>query len=251
LQRYPRVEAASNRPEFFRGASAKNLSNGGFIIYDDAFLLIIGPAPELQVILENNTYPFAHEAGVYIPARDEVWITSNQFEVGRKKKVQIAKIKRSGSPKNFSVENIDPGIDLANGAVNYRDGVIFCEQGTFTNPGGLVYMEPVPPYRTETIISNYHGRWFNSVNDVVIHSDGSIWFTDPTYGYEQNIRPRPQLPCQVYRYDPKTGDVRAVADGIRKPNGLCFAPDEKTMYITDTDAVQGEGVYKPDRPAQM
>ncbi|KAL1981935.1 hypothetical protein VTN96DRAFT_1999 [Rasamsonia emersonii] len=252
-ERYPRTEVASNKPEFFRAAAAKNLPNGGFIIYDDTFLSILGPAPELDVIAENDAYPFAHEAGVYIPAHDEVWITSNQFKVAGKKKIQIAKLKRvgGGGSKTFTVEEVDPGIEMANGGVNYREGVLFCEQGTFTNPGGLVYMEATPPYRTQTIISNYHGRWFNSVNDVVVHSDGSIWFTDPTYGYEQDIRPRPQLPSQVYRYDPRTGDVRAVADGIRKPNGLCFSPDEKTLYITDTDAVHGEGVYEPDRPASI
>ena len=70
---------------------------------------------------------------------------------------------------------------------------------------GLVYMKPEEPYETEMIISDYHGRQFNSVNDVVIHKDGSIWFTDPAYGHEQGIRPLPQLPPQTYRYDPGTG----------------------------------------------
>jgi gluconolactonase len=205
------------------------------------------------VILENDAYPFAHEAGVYMAATDEVWITSNQFKADGKKKIQISKIKRSTGPNSlsFTCEEVNPGIDMANGAVNYKDGVLFCEQGTFANTGGLIYMEHLPPYKTQTIISNYHGRWFNSVNDVVIHSDGSIWFTDPIYGYEQDIRPRPQLPMQVYRYDPATGDVRAVADCIQKPNGLCFSPDEKTVYITDTYAVHGNGVFEADRVASM
>jgi gluconolactonase len=135
--------------------------------------------------------------------------------------------------------------------VNYKSGILFCEQGTLTEPGGLVYMETSPPYRTEMILSNYHGRWFNSVNDVVVHSDGSIWFTDPVYGFEQDIRPRPQLPNQIYRYDPEDGDIRAIADGLGKPNGLCFSPDEETLYITDTDGVHGEGIYEPSRAASM
>ncbi|MTV80982.1 SMP-30/gluconolactonase/LRE family protein, partial [Streptococcus pneumoniae] len=79
----------------------------------------------------------------------------------------------------------------------------------------------------------------NSVNDLVTHRDGSIWFTDPTYGYEQDFRHKPQLPCQVYRFDPETGDIRVVADGFGRPNGLCFSPDEQTMYITDTDQIHG------------
>lgn len=112
-------------------------------------------------------------------------------------------------------------------------------------------METSPPYKTTPILTNYHGRWFNSVNDVVVHSDGSIWFTDPSYGFEQDIRPRPQLPNQIYRFDPESGDIRAMADGIAMPNGLCFSPDEQTLYITDTDGVHGEGVYTPSKPASM
>jgi gluconolactonase len=249
-QRYSRIENASRKSDFFRAPAAREVSNGGFIIYDDAFLPILGSAPELDIILEKD-YAFAHEAGVCLPALDEVWITSNQLKVAGKKKVAIGKIKRSGGPKSFVYEEIDLGVELANGAVNYRDGVLFCEQGSFTNPGGLVYVSPQPPYQPKTIISNYHGRWFNSVNDAVVHSDGSIWFTDPTYGYEQDIRPRPQLPSQIYRYDPATGDIRAVADGLLRPNGLCFSPDEKTMYITDTGAVHGTTGFEPHRAASI
>ncbi|SPQ21347.1 7115df78-b77a-4322-8a19-b575c1a931d5 [Thermothielavioides terrestris] len=85
------------------------------------------------------------------------------------------------------------------------------------------------------------GRPFNSVNDVVIHSDGSIWFTDPPYGFEQGYRTRPRLPSQVYRYDPNRKSLRAMADGFGHPNGICFSPDERTVYITDTDWLHGGG----------
>ena len=145
---------------------------------------------------------------------------------------------------------------MGNGGVNYRDGVLFCAQGTTTDSGGLIYMSRQAPYETETILSNYHGRWFNSVNDVVVHSDGSIWFTDPTYGFEQDFRSDPELPCQVYRYDSNsgTGDLRVVADGFEKANGICFSPDEKTVYITDTNAIkcaEGRGIYRPDKQSTM
>src|SRR5206468_7837 len=81
---------------------------------------------------------------------------------------------------------------------------------------------------------------FNSVNDVVVHpEDGSIWFTDPCYGHHQGIRNKPVLPNQVYRYDVKTSSIRAVADGFTRPNGLCFSPDLKTLYVTDTGSIHG------------
>ena len=52
------------------------------------------------------------------------------------------------------------------------------------------------------------------------------------YGFEQGFRNQPQLPCQVYRLDVISGDIRVVADGFGRPNGLCFSPDEKTLYVT-------------------
>lgn len=225
-------------------------SGGCFLVLKEEFLNLIGPEPEIEVILENKSYPFAHEAGVLIPATDEVWITSNQYFVQGKKHIQISKIKRQGS--KFTCEEVNPeGVPYPNGAVNYRDGVLFCAQGSPTSPGGLVYMEARPPYKTEVILNNYLGRSFNSVNDVVIHSDGSIWFTDPVYGYEQNIRPRPVLPSVVYRFDPESGDLRVMADGFGKPNGISFSPDEKTVYVTDTAAQHGGGEFDSTRAATM
>jgi gluconolactonase len=100
-------------------------------------------------------------------------------------------------------------------------------------------MQASPPYATEPVLTSFLGKPFNSVNDVVVHNDGSIWFTDPSYGHDQGYRPRPSLPNFVYRYDPATKSTRAMADGFGRPNGICFSPDQKTVYITDTDQVRG------------
>ena len=118
-------------------------------------------------------------------------------------------------------------------------------------PGGLVYMDVSPPFATHALLDNFHGRLFNSLNDVVLHTDGSIWFTDPIYGFEQGFRPEPQLRAQVYRFDPASGDVRVVADGFGRPNGLCFSPDEQTLYITDTDWIHGDGTTDEGRARTM
>lgn len=112
-------------------------------------------------------------------------------------------------------------------------------------------MNPRPPFETRTLIDNFQGRRFNSLNDVVVHTDGSIWFTDPIYGFEQGFRPEPQLRSQVYRFDPVLGDVRAVADGFGRPNGICFSPDEQTLYITDTDWIHGDGTTDEARARTM
>ncbi len=99
---------------------------------------------------------------------------------------------------------------------------------------------------TVTVVADSHrGKKLNSPNDVVVKSDGSIWFTDPTYGidndYEGYKSPSEQDGTHVYRVDPKSGDVRVVADDFVQPNGLAFSPDEKTLYIVDTGATHVEG----------
>ena len=89
------------------------------------------------------------------------------------------------------------------------------------------------------ICDKFDGKRLNSPNDVVVHSDGSIWFTDPQFGilsnYEGEIA-EPELPMHVYRVDAKSGAVTVVADGIKAPNGLAFSPDEKKLYIVESRA---------------
>ncbi|KAK5119250.1 hypothetical protein LTR85_007864 [Meristemomyces frigidus] len=218
-----------------------------FAIYDDLFLDILGSEPSITIAVEKD-YPFAHEAGVFIPEQDAVYVTSNQFrpEGSTEKTIKISKVSRQRGG-SWQSEEVPTDVPMGNGGINYQAEVLLCAQGTKTEPGGLVRMKPYPPYSTETLIDSYHGRLFNSVNDVITHTDGSIWFTDPIYGYEQGFRSKPQLPCQVYRFEPDTGDVRVVADGFGRPNGLCFSPDEQTLHITDTDWIHGDGTIDPTR----
>ena len=89
-----------------------------------------------------------------------------------------------------------------------------------------------------TVLADKHnGKRFNSPNDVVVKNDGSIWFTDPSYGilfdYEGGKAESEIGACHVYRIDP-TGDIMVVADDFEKPNGLAFSPDESLLYIADT-----------------
>lgn len=225
-----------------------------FAVHHESVETLFGSSPKLDLLLENHDYPFAHEAGVFIPHSNVLFITSNQFPDSNTggKKIQISKVTLSDDGGVVACEEINPSsVLMANGGVNYQDGVLFCAQGTLESPGGIVFMEAEPPYRSRMLVSSFYGRDFNSVNDVVVHSDGSIWFTDPIYGFEQGIRPRPRLPNQVYRYEPKHGVVRAMADGFGRPNGICFSPDEKIVYITDTDWIHGDGSTDSTRVSTM
>ncbi|MES2188334.1 MAG: SMP-30/gluconolactonase/LRE family protein [Pseudomonadota bacterium] len=91
--------------------------------------------------------------------------------------------------------------------------------------------------RLTVLADRFEGKRLNSPNDVVVKSDGSIWFTDPPYGIQTDYEGGKQvqeLPARVYRLDPADGSLRVVADDFDGPNGLCFSPDEKRLYIAET-----------------
>lgn len=99
------------------------------------------------------------------------------------------------------------------------------------------------------LMDSFDGRPLNAPNDVVVHSDGAIWFTDPGYGILVNYegeRAEPQLPTRVYRLDPTTGEVAVVADDLLMPNGICFSPDESRLYVSDTGVS-----HHPDGPGHI
>jgi gluconolactonase len=86
------------------------------------------------------------------------------------------------------------------------------------------------------IADHYEGKPLNSPNDVVCKSDGSIWFTDPPFGilgYYEGRQARPELPTNVYRWDPQSGKLSVVAADVNRPNGLAFSPDETKLYIVE------------------
>lgn len=87
------------------------------------------------------------------------------------------------------------------------------------------------------IADRFEGKKLNSPNDVVVKSDGSVWFTDPWYGIQTDYeggKAEPELPCRVYRIDAAMGALSIVADEFLGPNGLCFSPDESLLYIAET-----------------
>jgi gluconolactonase len=99
-----------------------------------------------------------------------------------------------------------------------------------------------------TVVDEWRGLRLNSPNDVVAKSDGTIWFTDPSYGHLQGFRPRPVRGDFVYRYEPQSDELTVVADDFDKPNGLAFSPDEQVLYVGDSGANHEPGSFDPRRP---
>jgi gluconolactonase len=99
------------------------------------------------------------------------------------------------------------------------------------------------------LAERYNGKPLNSPNDVVVHPDGGVWFTDPPYGILGNyegFQAKPELKEAVYRVDPHTARVEMVSDEFDKPNGLCFSPDYKKLYLCDTGTPRNVQVFDLD-----
>ena len=120
--------------------------------------------------------------------------------------------------------------------------LITCEHGrravSRTNSDGSV----------EVLVDRYKGGRLNSPNDVVVKSDGTIWFTDPEYGIQDDLMgyeaPNEQDgKCYVFRFDPASGELSAVADDFVMPNGLAFSADESLLYIVDSGGDKGLDLF--------
>jgi len=100
------------------------------------------------------------------------------------------------------------------------------------------------------LADHYQGKPLNAPNDLAVHSDGAVWFTDPGYGilnnYEGHKAPL-ELPANVYRIDPKTNALTVVVTDMEKPNGICFSPDARKLYVVDTGFSHHPGYPKQIR----
>ncbi len=191
---------------------------GEVIVHDEAFRFLVNPAAGLKRLCSGMLWA---EGPVYFPQGDYLlW---------------------SDIPNNRMLQWVE-GLGMrvyrsdsrnSNGNTRDREGrLVTCEHlsrsVTRTEPDGS----------TTVLAESYDGKRLNSPNDVVVKSDGSIWFTDPSYGilsdYEGKQAPQEQEGCFVFRLDSGTGELSLVADDFVKPNGLAFSPDESLLYVSDT-----------------
>ncbi len=134
--------------------------------------------------------------------------------------------------------------DFANGHTRDRQGrLVTCEHGgrrvTRTEYDGTVTV----------LIDRWRGKPLNSPNDVVVKSDGSIWFTDPVFGILGNYeghKAQSEIAQAVYRIDGASGEATIVADDVLGPNGLCFSPDERLLYVVESRGVPNRKILVYD-----
>lgn len=194
------------------------VESGPYDIIDERFASCEGDA-RLERLFEGSRWA---EGPVYVPAgRFLLW---NDIPNDRT-------LRWDECTGNVGVFRQPSG--YANGGTLDRQGrLITCEHGnrrvTRTEHDGSI----------TSVVDRFAGKRLNSPNDVVVRSDGSIWFTDPSYGidsdYEGNRAESETGACHVYRVDERTGECAIVADDFIRPNGLAFSADESRLFIVDT-----------------
>ena len=195
------------------------MGSGDFAILDERFRPLVKVTARIEKLYEGCRWA---EGPAYFPAqRSLVWSDIPNDRMLR-----------------FDEATGETGVFRApagysNGNTVDREGrLVSCEHGnrrvTRTEHDGSITV----------LAERFEGKRFNSPNDVVVRSDGSIWFTDPSYGidsdYEGHKAESEIGTCHVYRVDPASGAIRIAADDFVRPNGLAFSPDERLLYIADT-----------------
>lgn len=200
------------------------MSTAQFENYTDEFARVLGPAPELKLL--SSDFKFAE--GVCWVARGQFLVVSD-FPNDRIMK---------WSPQDGLSVLRQPS-DTANGNTVDREGRIL---SCLTRGRAVVRQELDGSFTT--IADQYRGARLTSPNDIVVKSDGSIWFTDPDYGFlcpgfGHGDKPE-QDRNRLYRVVPETGEITSVCEEFDKPNGLAFSPDESILYVGDTGRTHGE-----------
>ena len=218
--------------------------SSSFISHDPAFDDVLGDTPQLVRLVDVD----AHEGLVYVADEDALFFTTLPSETGVPAPgFPVVDIKRLVLASG-AVELVRANANAANGMALGLDGrLLVCEQGTPASHGQISALD-LATGDVEPVVDSWCGLRFNSPNDVVVRSDRSIWFTDPSYGHLQGFKPTPLVGDYVYRHDPQTGRTSVVADSFEKPNGLAFSPDHSVLYVGDSGANQERGSFYPKLP---
>ena len=192
-------------------------------VFDDRFVDVITASGELEHLADGCAWA---EGPVFVAAEAALYwsdVRNDRFMRFDESTGDVTEVER---PANF-----------CNGHTLDRDGVIVaCEHGTRS----VVRWWPDDGSgsRRETIADSFEGKRLNSPNDVVVASDGAVWFTDPTYGIDSDAEGYAAESeigsSNVYRVHPATGEVTAQITDMIRPNGLAFSPDETRLFVSDT-----------------
>ncbi|XP_024375484.1 lactonohydrolase oryL [Physcomitrium patens] len=219
-----------------------------FVIRQPEFLKVIGSSPKVRVLVRTP----ALEGGVYYPDKDEFYFSTVRFNESQFKQpsIDVKKVNLRTRQITSILKNNPPLGPLqalpCGMALDNNGHLIVAFQGSNIIPGSIKKYN-LSSTAEDKLIKNMADNWFsmpfNSPNDVVVKSDGSIWFTDPSYARAQGLKTTSSVKNMVYKIG-LDGFVDVVANGFSQPNGLAFSPDEKRLYVTDTG-------YDTGRPGEF
>jgi gluconolactonase len=208
-----------------------------FAVYGESFERALGDEPQLAKVADVD----AHEGPVYLDG--SLYFTT----LPREGRVSIKRLVLDGLEAS-RIDVVRERTNAANGMTLSHDGrLLVCEQGSLSSRARISTVDPSTG-EAETVVDSLRGLPLSSPNDIVVKSDGTIWFTDPSYGFLQGFRPEPAHGDSVYRYEPGRDRLTVVASTFDKPNGLAFSPDETVLYIGDSGANHEPGSFDPRRP---
>jgi gluconolactonase len=196
------------------------------IAYPDPDIVVLDPRFRQYVV--GNTTIKRHHIGT-LWAEGPAWHGVGRYLVWSDipNNVQMRWIEDDGRVTTFR----NPAGYSNGNTFDYEGRQLSCEHG------GRRVVRYEPNGTVTTIAERFDGKRLNSPNDVVVHPDGGIWFTDPFYGIRGNyegFKAQQESKESVYRVDGKTGQIAKVTDEVGQPNGLCFSPDYRRLYVADT-----------------
>ncbi len=196
-------------------------------VLDDRFAQIVDPGASIRLVADGMAF-----------TEGPAWIHDGDYLIWSD--IPNNRIMRWSESDGVGVLR-EPSRNANGNAVDAEGNLLTCE----TSGRRVSIARPGEP--ETTLVDSYGGKSFTSPNDVVVKSDGSVWFSDPDYGAlvedQGHGQPSQQERNRVYRLDRSTGELTAVAEDFDKPNGLAFSPDESVLYISDSGFTHGD-----DRP---
>jgi len=207
-------------------------------VYDDSFAQILGQEPKLVHLAEGFGFT---EGPVYVQVKDSAGYLFFTDQIND----NILMLRWHGLEPYNAITPLswDKPVVYRHPS-NIADGQTADLQGrllTAETTGRRVSITDFDG-TVKTLVGFYQGKPLNSPNDLVVKSDGTVWFTDPGYGCLQ-FPQECYLPNNVYRYDPKTEKLTVVISDLQMPNGIAFSKDEKTLFVIDSGAIQAPRTY--------
>lgn len=195
---------------------------GHFDMYDESFREVLRD----DSVLERLASPAVWAEGpVWLPERDAVVFSDVKGN-------------------RMHIWSEQDGVSLFREASNYNNGNYLDRQGRIVGceHGRRCISRTEKDGKVTVLVDKYDGKRLNSPNDLVVKSDGTIWFTDPPCGIlgdEEGFKSESQvIGCHIYRFDPESGDLSIATLDVERPNGLAFSPDEKLLYAADMFIVE-------------